>query len=59
MENGIGEVKGDQDVAWRCYNTTLKDPASRETLTVEGVELKRAGYKERGTCRRIGKNFYR
>jgi len=34
----IEEVKADQTVARKCYNTTLRDPTSKETLSV-GVKL--------------------
>lgn len=33
--NRVGEVKGNQVVARKCYNVTLKDPARKETLEVQ------------------------
>lgn len=41
--NEIGEVKGDQVVARRCHNTTLKDLMPKETLIVEGAKLGKSG----------------
>jgi hypothetical protein len=37
-DNGVGEVKGDQLVARKCYYTSLKAPINKETLSV-GIDF--------------------
>lgn len=39
MEAGVGEVRGDQHFARWCYLTSLKDPQSRTTMTLNTVEM--------------------
>jgi hypothetical protein len=34
IDEGVGEVKGDQIVAMRCYNTSMKKASNSTALTV-------------------------
>ena len=36
-EGGVGEVRGDQLAARRCYNTSMKKASDLTTLTVASV----------------------
>ena len=40
---GVGEVKGDQVVARKCYNTSLKKPSESIPLAVGSIGNKKEG----------------
>ncbi|KAK2999057.1 hypothetical protein RJ639_024268 [Escallonia herrerae] len=51
MENGVGEVKGDQVVAWQCYMASCRNRAN-ETLMIEDLRDETKVERGSGTYRK-------
>jgi hypothetical protein len=43
MLEGVGEVKGDQSMTRRCYNTSFKAPSGSTLLTISNMGSREKG----------------